>query len=773
MPKPSSVGWGLTIAQEGQPFYGRIFNGGGLDRRTFNKLAGLGAAQALSVPSAIAHPQGTAEPADPGPLYGSHATARIPARPVRWPTQTYRRLLVDTHVPDWDDELLASFDPVDYVSTIAGAGFQSLMQYANSHAGLCLWRTGIGQMHRNMKGRDYFGEVMEQCKRHGLHRVAYYSLVFDDWAWQKYPDWRVLSPDYSEPARPERTGAVCINSRYPEHAQACIRELVANYDFEAIFFDMTFWPTICYCSHCVARFWKEQDAEPPRIVDWANPQWRAFQRSRERWMREFTQSITQTVRQTRPIEPYYQFGTFFAPWTVAVSLEQNESSDFAAGDFYGGAAQFSIVCKAYQSLTRKRPFEFQTSRTLNLNDFETTKPFEQLALESLIPTIHSSACLLIDAIKPTGTLDHRAYEYLSQINALHDSFEPFLGGEMQADVAIYFDKNSVYDPDANGMTVAEASRNMWDGKLPHRESAVGAARFLREAHIPFGVVTNISLDQLARYRAVILPSVLEMTAEQADLFREFVRNGGSLYASGVSSICVPGTAAPRFLLADVLGVNYVCKMGGRTTFLSAVDKELFEAVWPQENLGFSGPMIKAQVQPGAEILATVTLPFVDPEAGTALNSHFAQIWSDPPAIRPGTDPGIVINRFAKGKAVWTAAPLESRADAVNARVFELLLKRILPPPYKFEADTGPAVEVTLFHQQDRRRLLVGMLNLQEQLPAIAVSAVIRVQVPQDRRVRKVSLLPEQKDVAFSRSGPYVSFKVPEFKLIRMAIVEYS
>ena len=106
-----------------------------------------------------------------------HELARIPARPVDWPWRTYRRLLVDTHVPDWDDRLLASFDPADYVSTIAGAGFQSLMQYANSHVGLCLWRTKIGQMHRNMKGRDYFGEVMEQCHRHGLHRIAYYSLV--------------------------------------------------------------------------------------------------------------------------------------------------------------------------------------------------------------------------------------------------------------------------------------------------------------------------------------------------------------------------------------------------------------------------------------------------------------------------------------------------------------------------------------------------------------------------------------------------------------------
>ena len=97
---------------------------------------------------------------------------------------------------------------------------------------------------------------------------------------------------------------------------ACIQELVGNYDFESIFFDMTFWPTICYCPHCVARYWKEHGAEPPRVVDWKSPQWRTFQKSRERWMREFTLSITKAVKQTRPIQVYYQFGTFFAPWTV-------------------------------------------------------------------------------------------------------------------------------------------------------------------------------------------------------------------------------------------------------------------------------------------------------------------------------------------------------------------------------------------------------------------------------------------------------------------------
>ncbi len=67
-----------------------------------------------------------------------------------------------------------------------------------------------GRLHRNMKGRDYFGEVMEECRRHGLHRVAYYSLVFDDWAYQAHPDWRVVSPDYSELAK-TRARRCCLH----------------------------------------------------------------------------------------------------------------------------------------------------------------------------------------------------------------------------------------------------------------------------------------------------------------------------------------------------------------------------------------------------------------------------------------------------------------------------------------------------------------------------------------------------------------------------------
>ena len=90
---------------------------------------------------------------------------------------------------------------------------------------------------------------------------------------------------------------------------------------------------------------------------------------------------------------------------------------------------------------------------------------------------------------------------------------------------------------------------------------VGWTRILREAHIPFGVVTNINLDQLKNYRAVLLPSVLEMTAEQADQFRKFVEAGGVLYASGPSSLDRFDKNGPRFLLEDVFGVRYTGNRG--------------------------------------------------------------------------------------------------------------------------------------------------------------------------------------------------------------------
>ena len=112
------------------------------------------------------------------------------------------------------------------------------------------------------------------------------------------------------------------------------------------------------------------------------------------------------------------------------------------------------------------------------------------------------------------------------------------------------------------------------GRRPICRRCVGAARILREAHIPYGVVTNVNLDKLSNFRAVIVPNVLEMTAGQAAQFRAFVEKGGVLYASGPSSLNRLDPAGPRFLLEDVLGVRYKGTLGTSWTYLSPQDSDL-------------------------------------------------------------------------------------------------------------------------------------------------------------------------------------------------------
>jgi hypothetical protein len=118
-------------------------------------------------------------------------------------------------------------------------------------------------------------------------------------------------------------------------------------------------------------------------------------------------------------------------------------------------------------------------------------------------------------------------------------------------------------------------------------------------------------------------------------------------------------AGPAFHLEDVFGVRYQGMTGTKITYLTPRDEALKRAIWPQDFLSYAGPMVKAETLAEARTLATVTLPFVAPEVGHAIGSHFAAIHSNPPALQPGSDPAVVLHRFGRGLSLWVAASIES------------------------------------------------------------------------------------------------------------------
>jgi len=719
----------------------------------------------MSIVSAATKLTGIVEPALA--LKPSIAPAHLP----QWPQKTFRRLLTDMHIPDWDPAFMASFNPAEYIGMAASADFQSIMQDANSFSGLCLWPSNVGPRHGALKGRDLFGETVQACRKHNLRVVIYYALIFDVWAYQHYPDWRSQTEDgRNHISTNMRNGTLCINSPYAQYAQACLRELIGIYDIDGIFFDMTFWPTVCYCPHCKARFQKEHGKSLPQKIEWSDPVWRAFQAARQAWLLEFAKAITATVKSVKPITVTHQYSSLTSDWRCGMPLQLREACDYVGGDFYGGPAEYSLACKLFTSLSPTAPFEFHTSRTVLIPDFATMKSQTELTISAFVATLHSAACLFIDAVKPDGRFNSAAYDVMGTINRLRKPYEPFLGGTLQADVAVYFDRESMYDPAITGITPTAVPRG---GKTPHLTAVTGVARTLGEAHIPYALITNVTLDQLTAYRALILPDVLELTPAQAELIRAFVRKGGTLIATGTSSLDRLTAKPPRFLLEDALGVRYRGMLGTSFTYLTPLADPEKKVFLPQEDLIYAGPMVQAELLPDTEVLATVTLPWVAPEEGTTDNGRYSQIWSNPPARDPGKYPGITMHAYGKGRAVWIAAPIENTQHDVNARLLAHLVRKSLPGPYYFTAETHPKVELTVFDQQTKKTLLLTLLNMRTEEPPSTVEAVVRVKHPAGKRIISATHLPDRRPMKLTRDGEYVKVAFAAFSTLEMALLHYE
>lgn len=688
---------------------------------------------------------------------GSGAPAAGGAR--RWDAHTPFRYLVDMHVPDWDARMLADYDAEAIVRDVKRTGAQSLMIYAKSHAGQLLWDTALGGRHRIMGPRDFFGETVAACRRHGLIPRGYFSVVFDSWAFEHHPDWRQVAAAGDEALLNQRYGVVCPNAPgYRAYVAACLAEILA-YDIPDIFFDMMFWSwlTPCCCAHCCDRFRRECGGELPREVNWEDAGWRALQRAREGWMLEFAQFVYRTVKGLRPdVTVSHNQASFLNGWEFAVPFELTAACDYAFGDFYGSPTHHALACKLYQSLKPEAPFEFATFVKLNPQDHVTVKADDEMRVDGAIPILHGGAMLQIDAVNVDGTLNPAVYARLEQVNAFRQPLADTLGGRILGDVGLYLDRASMHP--GGGVK-----------GLVHTDAATAVARVLQEAHIPFGVVTNANLEKIEEFQAVVLPAVLEMTEAQAAVIRRYVEGGGRIYASGPTALDRFGSGASRFLLEDVFGVRYCGVAGESATYLTPRASDVAAAIAPQDHLLYRGPCCHAEAMAGTDVLAEVTLPFAPPSAGRVLGQTFASIHSNPPALSAEAWPALTEHRFGRGRCLWSAMPFEKEGDAAARRLVAAVLRRLLGAPCWFEAEAPPSVELVLRHDDARGRLLLGALHLAA--PLVPAGFRARVRQPAGAAVAKVRDLVAGSEVSFRRDAGWVDVEVAPFPHLAMLALE--
>lgn len=680
---------------------------------------------------------------------------------------TYRRSLLDMHIPDWDDAFLSEYEPSAIADQYAKAGVQGALIYAKSHVGLNYWPSPVGGVHRAARNRDLVAESLAAFAGHGIRPALYHSLVFDNWAAENHPSWRQVAPQtrIGQPNTSRlgpRYGTLCVNNpAYVAYEVQQVAALVDRYDVDAYWFDMVFWGVICVCQSCERRVRSELGIGLPEQIDWSDPNWNLFQDARSRWLDEFMQRIRDVVLTRRPEAAVaHNLAPELSGWRAGASTEQVRRDTFAAGDLYGGRDEQLVVSRLMLSLSRHQPAEYMTTRTPSLRHHLQLRSERDLLVHALGAVAHHLAFLFIDAVDPVGTVEDAVYDRIAEVFRRTVPYQRHLGGTPVTDVAVYFSPR-------NRIPVDDHARDLWEpsgSDIPHDDAFGGACAALQAEHIAFAVVTRSTLDSLADHPVLVVPDARRLDDAEVTAIREYVRAGGRLYASGTTSLeGVDGRRRADGGLFDVFGVDPGEVYLSDVVFVKPTRADLLAAIAPERlaswGLGSGGALgavrssgsrvqLPASVAADADVLATVTLPYGYPSRGSFEGRDFASIHSSPPWTTTST-PAIVGNRCGAGSSLYSAVPLE--ASPGSARDLFLALIRSLLGDRRLDVQAGPAVWTTLFDQPADSRMVLSILHYDAN-PGTTATLDVSVSAPPGTQIVSIERTTDRSPVGFTTSG---------------------
>jgi hypothetical protein len=674
-----------------------------------------------------------------------------------------RHILLDMHIPDWDERFLSEFDPESYANLCASTGAEAAMVYCNSHAGQCYWPTGNGQVHRNLGGRDVVGESVDLLHQRGLSVCAYYSAIFNNWAYLEHPEWRLVASVEGGLTGPgTRYGQCCpANRDYLEFMLRQTEELASAYPFDAFFYDMVFWPDVCICESCQHRFRDEAGFEIPEIVDWTDPGWCGFQAARERWLADAFRELRARVKQSLAVPVFHNNGLLECNWVGGASAEIVALNDLLGGDpenrsvhELSGASTPSVIQCMY-------PISGYGG---GCSDLSTSESQEAQAMAAVA---YGGQFMAIDAVEPDGKVNSLAYERLEDIFATMRPYQQYLGGRPLQEVGVYHSTSSRVDLRQNGTRIDRLEEGAPIHPIgAHWRGLEGALRALSRAHLPVGALSRADLARLAEVPVIVLPSVIRMDDEEVEAFRRYVAAGGRLYASAYTSLLpTAGGAGEDFQLAEVLGCRFAGEATEANVFLRPAVDELAAVLAPQDYVAVGQPMelvrrleptpapavLRVTAEDGAEVLATVTLPYRGGR-GSRDDHDWANVHSSPP-WEDTERPAVVRHRFGAGEVIYSAVDLEGasgRLAGASQGLFVALVRMLLERP-RFEADAHPNARTTVFHEPARSRFRVCVLNAptDTSVPRLPLPQVrFRLASPQAARFTGLRRLPDGERLDF-------------------------
>ncbi|MEG2413016.1 MAG: alpha-L-fucosidase [Clostridia bacterium] len=630
-----------------------------------------------------------------------------------WYENDYRRIFMDMHLNDSNDEYLSKLNLDSFVASLVDADVSSVVVKAKSHAGLHYWPSEYGRMHSTLEKRnlDYVGEMSKKCHEHGINVILYFSQTYDNYAYEKHITWRqrtqVGTPSKLDfGAQKGRYGIVCPNNKhYQKYCHEILTELATKYEFESIFMDMPFWSRICYCPSCQAKYLREQHRFLPLIWRYSSPKWHKFQSARERWIDEFMAGNTKAIKDVKPeISIEHNMAAVGLNWYYANNETQFRNSDYASGDYYGGYLEQTFMCKFYNNMTLNKPFSYITSRCDNsLYNHTVTRTYHDLLIHDMNALVHGGAFSICDAMNPDGTISDKVYHNeIKQLFATTKPVEKFVSGDILCDVAIWY--NTEYKVNKNFV-----------------QSPFNIAQIMLDYNIAFDVIGSKNLAT-TKAQVISINDIQAITDDEVATLDSYVRNGGNLFVTGALG------NSKKF--EELVGVQ----LNGSSPYLYTYlrpngQSDIFEDFDDSSPFPVNNTALEATVvADGVTVLATSTYPYTLPST-----HDFAAIHTNPPGIN--TDlPAVIKRKLGKGNIIWCASPIELMTAHNCKKTIARLIMSLLDKR-EFESNAPSFVEALKWTKNGKTYL--SLVNQQVTTPIYPID---NIELTLDKKYANVSIV---------------------------------
>lgn len=642
-----------------------------------------------------------------------------------------------------------------------------------------------------------------EYQRLGVRILAVYPPTLQGEVYEAHPDWRRVPTDTAEVPSVDLTqhpygGMLCPLGPYGDFFVEVLAEILTMYPaVDAFSFDGLHHGGVCYCRHCRDNYRRDTGKPVPK-ADLNDPAFRRYQHWADRRLERLVAKAQARIKGIKPTAALVTWSTNAGRWGHFLSLPRNmparlnllfdaPDQEFWCDETNRGNTIVPAFSNAYVwAVTNHRvafsePYLMSHGNPYGKDSF----PPHEIERRMMLALTYGAAPSLAVAQPPR--LQAEAYRCLDEVQKR----KPWLvRKEPERWAALLMSDNT------------KTFYGREPGKVEDRYLAhvLGSFRACVEEHLPVTVVNdwNLTPDDLARYKVLILPNAACLDAAQVAAVEGFVKAGGGLVASLDTSLFDEyGDPRPNFALADVFGADYrgvppvaAVKDEVDVNFAKAIGPDYWEKrrnvfdfrqdvasflnrgkmatyVGP-DPVTFKGPAVRAAARPGTAAVGTLRGKSPDaPELPGVLSRTHGQ--GKVAYLPAGLDAGYYLypypyQRVALANAIrWAAAgppPVEVAAPmCVHSTVM-----RQTPP-------AGDRLVVHLFNDLNTtggHGLPVDDVPLREEVVPVHG---IRVTFRPDYKVRRVTLQPEGKElpVTATPAGPTVT--VPRLDIHALVVAE--